>query len=89
MIEPVSLEEMWLDYALERLAPARLDATVLERLRHAWVAGADAVICAQMENDPTTDRPKHDAAARKEMLARWDAELTEAEATRFRAAGAG
>ncbi len=72
MIEPVSLEEMWLDYALERLAPARLDANTLERLRHAWVAGADAVIRAQMENDPATDQPKHDAAAREAMLARWE-----------------
>ena len=85
MIEPVSLEEMWLDYAMERLAPAKLDANTLEWLRHAWVAGADAVIRAQMEGDPATGRPRHNAAAREAMLQQWDAELTEVEASRFRA----
>lgn len=85
MIEPVSLEEMWLDYAMERLAPAKLDANTLEWLRHSWVAGADAVIRAQMEGDPATGLSKHGAVARAAMLERWDAELTEAEASQFKA----
>ena len=36
---------------MEHPASAKLDANTLERLRRAWVAGADAVICAQMEGD--------------------------------------
>ena len=85
MTEPMSLQEMWLDYALEQLSSTKPDAETLERLRHAWVAGADAVIRALLESDPATGFPKHSASARATMLELWDADLTEVEVARFRA----
>jgi hypothetical protein len=85
MNEIASLQELWLDYALEQLSSTKPDAETLERLRHAWVAGADAVIRALLENDPPHALPKHGPAARNAMLERWDAEMTAMEAARFKA----